>query len=53
MVNNGKIIFYIDDNCIGVKNAITEFIEREDCVDGFNISINNCFVIFTKKTIMT
>ena len=53
MVNNGKIIFYIDDNCIGVKNAITEFIEREDGIDGFNISINDCFVIFTKKTIMT
>lgn len=53
MVNNGKIIFYIDDNCIGVKNAITEFIEREDGIDGFNISFNDCFVIFTKKTIIT
>jgi hypothetical protein len=52
MVCGGKIIFYVDNNCMGVKNAIQEFIERETNIDGFIITINSCFVIFTKKMIM-
>jgi len=53
MVSGGKIVFYVDDNCKGVKLAIQEFIEREDGLNGFNISHISCFCIFTKKTIMT
>ena len=52
ITNEGKIIFYVDDNCKGVEQAIQEFIQREENGGGFNITINNCFIIFTKKTIM-
>jgi len=44
MVPNGKIIFYIDDNCSGVKNAIKEF----EYNNLFNISTTKNFIIFTK-----
>lgn len=52
MVGGGKIVFYVDDNCMGVQFAIQEFIDRETGVDGFIITTKSCFVIFTKKTIM-
>ena len=42
----GKIVFYTDANCMGVKNAIREFINSID----FDVCIKNTnFVIFTKK----
>ena len=43
IVPNGKIIFYIDDNCLGVKNAIEKINDNT-----FNIKYKSCFVIFTK-----
>lgn len=46
MVVGGKIVFYTDANCIGVKNAIREFINFID----FDVSIKNTNIfIFTKK----
>jgi len=44
IVSNGKLIFYIDDNNIGVKNAINEFINDIN----YNILYKLNFVIFTK-----
>ena len=45
MVSGGKIVFYIDENLDGVKNAITEFLYDDlflkYCVDRF--------VVFTRK----
>lgn len=44
MVSGGKIIFYIDDKCSGVKNAIREFLYNA----AFCVSYIGCFVCFTK-----
>lgn len=45
MVVGGKIVFYVDDNCIGVKHAIHEFAYTDD----FVVSIeNDNLVLFTK-----
>jgi hypothetical protein len=45
MSSGGKIIFYVDDNCNGVKNAINEF-EYKNAFIIYNI---DNFIIFTKK----
>ena len=45
IVSNGKIIFYYDKNCNGVKNAINGFINNSL----FDIYETKNLVIFTKK----
>ena len=45
MVSGGKIIFYVDNNCSGVQNAINEF----QYENAFIMSHTKNFVIFTKK----
>jgi hypothetical protein len=44
MVSGGKIVFYVDNNCLGVSKAIREFVN-----DNYSISYTNNFVIFTSK----
>jgi hypothetical protein len=45
MVSSGKIIFYIDENLDGVKNAIAEFLYE----DLFTQCRVDRFIIFTRK----